>query len=300
MKKMKTSVLLLLFILLITKPFAQTETTEQLTVPLSNPGKAYSLKVHLVTGSIKITGYSGKDILVSINDDPSENLKNRSDEYNKIKINHFGESATLFKKRNNDMDSAANGMKKISTSGSYEVVAKENDNNVSISTSNPNKALNISLKIPQDVKIKVSTVNRGVEIENVKGELEVSNTNGFIKLTNISGSVVANTTNGNITTVFSSVDPKAPMAFTTFNGNVNVTLPADSKANLKLNSERGDVYSDFDINIDKTPSQVNTTKEPGMYKIKKDNAITGKINGGGAEISMKTWQGNIYVKKAVK
>lgn len=300
MKKMKTSVLLLLFILLITKPFAQTESTEQLTVPLSNPGKAYSLKVHLITGSIKITGYSGKDILVTVVDEPKDNLKNKSDEYGDLKIKHLDKIERLFKKKNSNEDSVAYGMKKITTSGSYEVIAKENDNNVSISTSNPNKALNLILKIPQDAKIKVSTVNRGVDIENVKGELEVSNTNGFIKLMNISGSVVANTTNGNITTVFSSVDPKAPMAFSTFNGNINVTLPVDTKANLKLNSERGDVFTDFDINIDKAQPQVNTTKEPGMYKIKKDNAVYGKINGGGAEISMKSWQGNIYVKKVGK
>ena len=30
--------------------------------PLSSPGKPYSLKVHLVTGSIKVAGYDGKDI----------------------------------------------------------------------------------------------------------------------------------------------------------------------------------------------------------------------------------------------
>ena len=37
------------------------------------------------------------------------------------------------------------------------------------------------------------------------------------------------------------------MAFTSLNGNVDVTLPPSTKANLRLRSDRGDVYSDFDV-----------------------------------------------------
>jgi len=90
------------------------------------------------------------------------------------------------------------------------------------------------------------------------------------------------------------------MAFSTLNGDVNVTLPADTKANLKLKSDNGDVFSDFDIEIDKTPSKIDKTTEPGMYKIKKDDWVFGKINGGGPEMMMKNMQGNIYVKKGTK
>jgi DUF4097 and DUF4098 domain-containing protein YvlB len=144
-------------------------------------------------------------------------------------------------------------------------------------------------------------VNDGeVTVENVTGELEVNNVNDKITLTNISGSVVANTVNGDVNVTFKSVDPKASMAFSTLNGDVNVTLPADTKANLKLKSDNGDVFSDFDIDIDKTPSKVDKTNEPGMYKIKKDDWVYGKINGGGPEMMMKNMQGDIYVKKAAK
>jgi DUF4097 and DUF4098 domain-containing protein YvlB len=192
-------------------------------------------------------------------------------------------------------------MKRISTSGSYEITAKENDNTVKVSTGNPNKSFNLSFKIPQDVKLKLSTVNNGnIEVENVKGELEVTNVNGEIKLTNITGSIVANTVNGDVTASFLSVDPKAPMAFSTLNGDIKVTLPADTKANLKLKSDMGEVFSDFDIDIDKTQPKINKTNEPGMYKIKKEDWVYGKINGGGPEMLMKNMQGNIYVKKAGK
>jgi DUF4097 and DUF4098 domain-containing protein YvlB len=90
------------------------------------------------------------------------------------------------------------------------------------------------------------------------------------------------------------------MAFSTLNGDVRVTLPADTKANLKLKSDNGDVFSDFDIDIDKTPSKIDKVTEPGMYKIKKDDWVYGKINGGGPEMIMKNMMGDIYVKKAGK
>jgi hypothetical protein len=274
MKNMKIGGLILFGLIIVTKSFGQTGSTEQLTVPLSSPGKPYSLKVHLVTGSIKVSGYEGKDIIINVTPRDGEEDKPKASE---------------------------NGMKRISSSGGYEVTAKEADNTVTVNTGNPMKAIDLSLKIPQDVKLKIGTVNDGeVEVENLKGELEVNNVNDKITLTNISGSVVANTINGDVTVSFSSVDAKAPMAFSTLNGDVKVTLPADVKANVKLKSDQGDVYSDFDIDIDKTPAKVDKTTEPGMYKIKKDDWVYGKINGGGPEMMMKTMQGDIYVKKASK
>jgi hypothetical protein len=275
MKKMKIAGLILLSLIIGTKSYGQTGSTEQLTVPLSSPGKPYSLKVHLVSGAINVVSYEGKDIIINV----------------------------IPREGNDEEGSKAveNGMKRISTHGSYEVTAKEADNNVTVNTGNPNKAIDLNLKIPQDVKLKIGTVNDGeVTVENVIGELEVNNVNDKITLTDISGSVVANTVNGDVNVTFKTVDPKAPMSFSTLNGDVNVTLPADTKANLKLKSDNGDVFSDFDIDIDKTPAKIDKTTEPGLYKIKKDDWVSGKINGGGPEMMMKNMQGNIYVKKGAK
>jgi hypothetical protein len=275
MKKMKISGLVLLCLIIAAKSFAQTGSTETLTVPLSSPGKPYSLKIQLVTGSIKVASYDGKDIIINAtprHDDDEEGSKE-----------------------------VENGMKRIASSGGFEVTAKEADNTVTVNTGNPNRAVDLDLKIPQDVKLKLGTVNDGeVVVENVRGELEVNNVNDKITLTNISGSVVANTVNGDVTVSFREVDPKAPMAFSTLNGDVLITLPADTKANLKIKSDNGDVFSDFDVQVDKAPAKIDKTNEPGMYRIKKDDWVYGKINGGGPEMMMKNMQGNIYVKKAAK
>jgi len=273
MKNMKIAGLLLLGLLIGSNFFGQS--TEQLTVPLSSPGKPYSLKVQLVTGSIKVVSYDGKDVIINA-------TPRRGDDEEGSKA-------------------AKNGMKRISSAGGFEVTAKEADNTVTVNTGNPNKAVDLDLKIPQDVKLKIGTVNDGeISVENVRGELEVTNVNDKITLTNISGSVVANTVNGDIVVTFSKLDPNAPMAFSTLNGDVKVTLPADTKANLKLKSDNGEIFSDFEVVVDKTPGKIDKTSAPGMYKIKKDDWVYGKINGGGAEMLMKNMEGDIVIKKAGK
>lgn len=276
MKNLKITGLVLLSLIIATISFGQSGSTEQLTVPLSSPGKPYTLKVQIVTGSIKVAGYDGKDII--INATPRKD----DEEEEESKTNE-------------------NGMKRISSASGFEVTAKEADNTVTVNTGNPNKAVDLEFKIPQDVKLKVGTVNDGeIHVENVRGELEVTNVNEQITLSNISGSVVANTVNGDIVVTFIKLDTNAPMAFSTLNGDVKITLPADTKANLKLKSDNGEIFSDFDVSIDKTPNKTDKISTPGMYKIKKEDWVYGKINGGGAEMLMKNMQGDIYIKKAGK
>jgi hypothetical protein len=271
----------LLFVL-IAASLSVTAQKETMTVALSNPGKHYKLRVNLTTGSIKVTGTTGKDIVIEVSDPEQSQGKTRE------RIRESDEST-----KKGDL-----GMKKISMNPGYEITAKENDNTVHVSTSNPNRAITIELKVPQDVTLIVSTVNGGdIDIDNIKGELEVTNVNGDVRLSGISGSAVANTINGDVIVKFNTVDNEAPMAFSTLNGKVDVSFPSAFKSNLKLKSDRGEIYSDFDVEMDKTIPRVNRTASNGLYKLNVDDWVYGKINGGGPQVMMKTMMGNIYVRK---
>jgi DUF4097 and DUF4098 domain-containing protein YvlB len=110
--------------------------------------------------------------------------------------------------------------------------------------------------------------------------------------------VVANTVNGNVIVTFRSIDPKAAMAYSTLNGNVDVTFPASLKASVKLKSDRGDVYTDFDVVTDQRKPEVTRSDSKGMYSLKIEDWVYGKINGGGPQLMMKTTFGNLYIRKA--
>jgi hypothetical protein len=81
------------------------------------------------------------------------------------------------------------------------------------------------------------------------------------------------------------------------NGNVDLTLPAVSKANLKMRTGNGGIYTDFDIQM--PASSANTTTDhTGLRRIHVEKNVAGTINGGGAEFDLRSQNGNIYLRKA--
>jgi hypothetical protein len=256
---------------------AQSDNKEQLVVPLSEPGKAFKLEVHLVSGSITVTSYEGKDIII---DAQGEDRKKRSED--------------------REASGNSSGMKRIPTGSGMELTAEERNNKVTISSNSFKSPIDLVIKVPQsEATLNIGTVNNGnITISNISGQMEITNVNGKITCTNVSGSVVGNTVNGDLIVTFKKIDTKAPMAFSTLNGNVDITFPADTKANVKLKSDRGGIYSDFEVDIDKGEPKVRKTSESGMYRLTIEDWVYGKINGGGPEMLMKNMNGSIYIRKA--
>jgi DUF4097 and DUF4098 domain-containing protein YvlB len=138
-----------------------------------------------------------------------------------------------------------------------------------------------------------------IVVERVEGDLEVNNMNGDISLTNVAGTGIIHSANGEVKAHFTRVTGK-PMSFTTMNGDVDVALPADIKATVRLDSGHGDIYTDFPIEM--MPATVNQTVEDnrgkgGKYRIKMEKAMIGKINGGGVEYTLKTMNGDIHLRR---
>lgn len=271
MKKLKITGALIMAMALCQNLSAQ---TEQLVVPLSTPGKAYTLDVKLISGSIKVAVYDGKDIII----DASARTDGKKEESKE----------------------GPGGMRRISSGNGINVTAEEKDNKVTVRSEAWSRGTNLAIKIPQGTtSVKLHTINDGdIVADNLSGELEVANVNGAITLSGVSGSVVANTINGHIKTTFKSITATAPMAFTTLNGDVDITFPATLKADVKLKSDNGEIYTDFDIVIDKNQPKVNKSSSPGTYKVNIDQWVYGKINTGGPELMMKNMHGNIYIRKS--
>jgi hypothetical protein len=88
------------------------------------------------------------------------------------------------------------------------------------------------------------------------------------------------------------------MAFTTLNGNVDVTLPATIKANLKLRTDNGDMFTDFDIPpMAARPAPRGSRQPDGRFRVEVERAITASLNGGGADIELRSFNGNTYLRR---
>jgi DUF4097 and DUF4098 domain-containing protein YvlB len=255
---------------------AQNDVKEQLTIQLSDPAKPGMLEVSLIRGSIHVITHTGKDLII---DAVAKSPNERNEE---------------------SRDEAAKGMKRISSGRSgLDLTVEEEKNHVTIHPNTMRSPVNLVIKVPQKFSLKLKAVNEGsITVDNVNGEFEISNVNGGIQLNNVSGSVVANTVNGDLNAVFRAVTPESPMAFSTLNGKVDVTFPATARYDVRIKSDRGEIYSDFDIEIDKTQPKTTKTAKDGLYKVSVSDWVQGKINGGGKEVMMKNMNGNIYLRKA--
>jgi DUF4097 and DUF4098 domain-containing protein YvlB len=178
---------------------------------------------------------------------------------------------------------------------------EEDHNVVTINTRSYSHSDNISILVPPNASLQLKTVNgRRIEVTGVSGELEVENINGQILLNNVSGSVVASSQNGSITATMDKVTGGKPMSFTTMNGKIDVTLPADTKAKLRLKTDNGAAYTDFDMKMEPNanqPTVEDARGKNGKYRIRMDRSVYGSINGGGPEYRFETMNGSIVIHK---
>jgi DUF4097 and DUF4098 domain-containing protein YvlB len=248
---------------------------DRVTVPFSDPGRPGSLKVEVVQGSLTIKGANRRDVV--------------------IQAASRGASEAL---RGRQTTPPPPGLRRLTQASGFSI--EESDNEMSIESSSFSRTLDLEIEVPAKTNLEVSVVNGGtISVSGVEGELEIENVNGAIALTNVAGSVVAHSVNGSVTATIARATPDAPMAFTSLNGTVDVTLPPTIKASLKLRSDQGDVFTDFDIQMNPGAARQgnDTRRGNGRVRIDVNNAIYGTINGGGPDFEIRSFNGSVYVRK---
>ena len=248
---------------------------ESISVPLSNPSKPGLLKINIINGSISIKGTATKEVKIT-------GIKKAGKySYKKAKIN----------KRERE------GLKRVSIN-SLEFSAREYDNTVRVESS-PRGTTDFEIEIPKNFSLNISTINNGdIYVENINGTIDVSNINGKITMNGISGSVSADALNKDIKIDFVKVTPNVAMAFSSLNGDIDITFPKMIRADIKVKSDRGEIYTDFDLKAKASKPKVTRgdRKKGNAYSVKLEKWITGSINGGGAEILFKNFNGDVIIR----
>ncbi|MCK4890342.1 MAG: DUF4097 family beta strand repeat protein [Candidatus Aminicenantes bacterium] len=238
--------------------------TDQILIPLSNPDKPGTISINHYKGSIHVTGYSGKTVMITAN------YRNPTN---------------------------SNGMKLISSSA-VTLSATEKNNVVVVKVNSYRRTIDLDIRVPYEFSLIISNDDNGdILVRDVSGVFELNNNNGDVKLFNVSGSAIISTIDGNILTDFINVDPEMPMALSTIEGQIDMNLPGNANISLKMRTEYGEIYSDFNINIDKRKINIRKHKNTRSTNITLDGWTYGKINNGGPEYLIKTLNGNIYIKK---
>jgi hypothetical protein len=263
------------FILAATLPGMAQEEPQHTAIPLTDPSRPAMVHASLMNGGITVTGYNGKEVIV-------EARSRREDG------------------RDSKPDPKAAGMHRLESRGTGLSV-EENDNEFHIGVGAMNRTVDLNIRVPFNTSLKLRCLNDGdIKVEHVSGEIDVDDLNGGVKLLNVSGTVVAHSLNEDVVVTLDQVTPGKAMSFSTMNGDVDVTLPPDLKARVKLKSENGEIYSDFDVHPEASPDNpkvAETHGKDGRYRIQFDKGMYGSINGGGPEMQFTTFNGKIYLRK---
>jgi DUF4097 and DUF4098 domain-containing protein YvlB len=246
---------------------------DRVVVTLSDPSRPSTVKASLINGGITVKAYEGKDIIVEAHP------RNRDD---------------------SDDDNDRPGPKRLNIATTGLNVEEEN-NQVNIGADAIQRPIDLVIQVPVHTSLHLRAVNDGdIMVTGVDGEFDVDDINGSVTLNKIAGSAVAHALNGKLLVSFTRINQK-PMAFSSLNGDIDVTFPADLKANVSLRSDNGDVFSDFDVNMTPQSSQPvveDGRSHGGKYKVKIDKTVRGSINGGGPEMQFTNFNGGIYIRKS--
>ena len=260
----------------------KTHISKQFT--LQQPATASVLAIYNVFGSIKVEGYNGNTITMEIDetiksDNPGDLEAGKRDF--KMGFSQNKDSVIAYIAAPYDSRPHVNWR-------NY----REDDRHINYTVK-----LDFIVKVPNNINLRVSTVNNGeVSVADVYGKLKVNNVNGGITIDNAKGTSDIHTVNGPVTVNYLTI-PTDTCKYYTINGKMEVTFPKNLSADLQFKSMNGSFYTDFDTEA--LPTQVLKTvnkKENGTtYKINKNTQV--RVGSGGRLFKFETLNGNIYIKK---
>ncbi len=241
---------------------------ETIVVPLSRPGDPMSMSVDILSARIEVIGEERKDVSLTV---------------------------TLSGGRRKIV--MPSGTKALSGGGAGLEVS-ERDNRVSIESDAPPNPITIVARVPRRASLNLSTTNDGeIIVRNVVGDLQLENINGPITATHIAGSVIAETVNAPIEVGLTAVAAGGATSVSSLNGDITLTLPASAKAELHLDSARGEIVSDFELDVKPSKPVIERTQGRGGVSVRMEDVTIATVNGGGPVIRMKTLNGTIKIAK---
>src|ERR1700723_2454698 len=162
-----------------------------------------------------------------------------------VKVYEGKEVIVEARARNHESARQESGPKPISIATTGLTVEEEN-NQVNINTESYSRAIDLTISVPVHTSLHLRAVNDGdIVVTGVDGEMDIDNVNGSVTLNNIAASAVAHALNG------------------------------------RLLSARGEVFSDFDVQMQASsaqPTVEDSRGHGGKYRVKIDKTVRGSIN----------------------
>lgn len=297
MKNIKLSIVLLIAILISTTIQAQRH-TEVVTKEASFEKASADniLKVNNVNGNISVEGYDGKVVRIEATKiyDKRDKSFLDSDKNFDIEVKMLGNEMHV--------SVAKNASKEHNHSDLF---------NGSCNSDHSNVEVDFNIKVPKNTSIELTSVNNesifaknlngnevivhnvngNIVLENISSEIETNNVNGNIAMTSINGAVIAEVVNGDVQVDIKKLDANKVYALSSVNGNLSITIPNSSNANVKATTNNGSIESDFSLKS----TMPSKNAHGHNFHVQMGDSLEGPINGGGSKIQLTSLNGSIFI-----
>ena len=141
-----------------------------------------------------------------------------------------------------------------------------------------------TLTVPRTARLdEIKLINGSLDVTGMSGEVNASCINGRLEAHDLSGRARLSTINGRLDARFGQLASNS-VELNSVNGSVELTIPSDSKAELKADTVSGGINNDFGLHV-------NHHNFVG-------HDLRGELGSGGAHISLKNVNGRIEIRHA--
>ncbi|MBA3848589.1 MAG: hypothetical protein C0502_01155 [Opitutus sp.] len=186
----------------------------------SDPSKPGTFKLSLAWADVRITGTDTGEVIVR---------------------------SSLERKKDKGEPVDADGFRRLDDDVTFEL--KEKNNLITLSVSGDqhwfSHGTEFVVEVPRHTHLIIRTQLGGeIAVSKVDGDIDVNSMNGEVTLEDISSSAVVSTMNGEVRANFVKA-PAKPVSITSMNGEIDLRLPADTKANLRMRTHNGSIRTNF-------------------------------------------------------
>lgn len=192
---------------------------------------------------------------------------------------------------------------------------EQTDQLLTLAQSHNNMEVKYLIKVPfkNGVSLVVGYQTATIEVTRMNGEIDINGKVAHVKLDMVTGPLMVHCISGDIEAHLSALSQVGPSSLVSTVGFVDISLPANTKADLKLRSIKGELFvanpSAFakqQSNKDNaTNPNIGQASKPNQSKDNKDNnaglsygaTLEGRMNGGGVKLSMESVNGNLYLRE---
>lgn len=143
----------------------------------------------------------------------------------------------------------------------------------------PSASVEYTVRVPSGGRLTFTTVNGGVELRGISGDIRAETTNGGIEARNVGGSIEASTTNGRVDVEVAALGEDGVRLECT-NGGISLRLPADARASISARTTNG--------GIDTSGLDLDTTEST-------ERRLEASLNGGGPVVRLSGTNGGIRI-----